>query len=239
MELEQFSDKLKSKAYQIGIVLTDDECEKFYKYMELLCDWNTKINLTAIIEPDDIIVKHFVDSLTIKKYVKKSDLVIDIGTGAGFPGIPLEIVNSCNKIVLADSLNKRINFLNVVKESINLENIETIHGRAEELAQSNKFRETFDIATSRAVAPLNVLLEYMLPFVKIGGKCICMKGANIREEIQAAENALNILGGKIVEVDEFNLPETDNTRNIVIIEKTRETNKKYPRKAGTPSKEPL
>lgn len=238
MEFEIFSEELEIKAKQIEIELTKEQIEKYYNYMNLLLEWNEKINLTAIIEPREIILKHFVDSLTIAKYIKDDEKLIDVGTGAGFPGIPLSIVKENTDIVLLDSLNKRINFLEEVKENLKLENITTIHGRAEEFGKNKKERETYDIATSRAVAPLNILLEYLLPLVKVGGKAICMKGSNI-EEIENAKNALEILGGKIEKIEEITLPNSDIKRNIIIVKKVKNTPLKYPRKPGTPSKEPI
>ena len=238
MEFEIFSEELKIKAKQIEIELTKEQIEKYYNYMDLLLEWNGKINLTAIIDPKEIILKHFVDSLTIAKYIKDDEKLIDVGTGAGFPGIPLSIVKENTDIVLLDSLNKRINFLQEVKENLKLENITTIHGRAEEFGKNKKERETYDIATSRAVAPLNILLEYLLPLVKVGGRAICMKGSNI-EEVENAKNALEILGGKIEKIEEITLPNSDIKRNIIIVEKVKNTPLKYPRKPGTPSKEPI
>ena len=207
--------------------------------MNLLLEWNEKINLTAITQPEEIKLKHFVDSLTVLKYINDDDKVIDIGTGAGFPGIPLKIMKENTKITLLDSLNKRINFLNIVIETLNLRNIQAIHGRAEEIARNKLYREKYDVAVSRAVANLSTLTEYMLPFVKVGGKCICMKGANVNEEIEKAKNAIKELGGEIERVDNFYLSDNDNERNIIIIRKVKETSSKYPRKAGMPSKEPL
>lgn len=238
MEFEIFSKEFEITAKQIEIELTKEQIEKYYNYMNLLLEWNEKINLTAIIEPREIILKHFVDSLTIAKYIKDDEKLIDVGTGAGFPGIPLSIVKENTDIVLLDSLNKRINFLEEVKENLKLENITTIHGRAEEFGKNKKERETYDIATSRAVAPLNILLEYLLPLVKVGGKAICMKGSNI-EEIENARNALEILGGKIEKIEEITLPNSDIKRNIIIVKKVKNTPSKYPRKPGTPSKEPI
>ena len=238
MEFEIFSEELENAAKQIEIELTKKQIEKFYNYMNLLLEWNEKINLTAIIEPREVILKHFVDSLTIAKYIKENEKLIDVGTGAGFPGIPLSIVKENTDIVLLDSLNKRINFLEEIKQNLKLENITTIHGRAEEFGKNKKERETYDIATSRAVAPLNILLEYLLPLVKVGGKAICMKGSNI-EEIENAKNALEILGGKIEKIEEITLPNSDIKRNIIIVKKIKNTPSKYPRKPGTPSKEPI
>lgn len=238
MEFEIFSEELEIAAKQIEIELTKEQIEKYYNYMNLLLEWNEKINLTAIIEPREIILKHFVDSLTIAKYIKDDEKLIDVGTGAGFPGIPLSIVKENTDIVLLDSLNKRINFLEEVKENLKLENITTIHGRAEEFGKNKNEREKYDIATSRAVASLNILLEYLLPLVKVGGKAICMKGSNI-EEIENAKNALEILGGKIEKIEEITLPNSDIKRNIIIVKKVKNTPSKYPRKPGTPSKEPI
>ena len=238
MKFEIFSEELKIKAKQIEIELTKKQIEKYYNYMNLLLEWNEKINLTSIIDPKEIILKHFVDSLTIAKYIKDDEKLIDVGTGAGFPGIPLSIVKENTDIVLLDSLNKRINFLEEVKENLKLENITTIHGRAEEFGKNKKERETYDIATSRAVAPLNILLEYLLPLVKVGGRAICMKGSNI-EEVENAKNALEILGGQIEKIEEITLPNSDIKRNIIIVKKVKNTPLKYPRKPGTPSKEPI
>ena len=239
MEKEIFSQDLLKKAKMLGIELNENKIEMFYNYMNLLIEWNKKMNLTAIIEPKEIILKHFMDSITIKKYLKENDEVLDIGTGAGFPGIPLKIVKEDSKITLLDSLNKRITFLQEVINKLNLKDIRGIHGRAEEFVKQKSEREKYDIVTSRAVARLNVLLEYMLPFTKIGGSCICMKANNIEEELKEAEKAINILGGKIEKVDKIILPESDIERNIIIIKKIKETPNKYPRKAGMPTKEPI
>ena len=222
-----------------NIKINDEQIKKFMNYMNLLLEWNEKINLTAITQPEEVKLKHFVDSLTVLKYINDDDKVIDIGTGAGFPGIPLKIMNENTKITLLDSLNKRINFLNIVIETLNLRNIQAIHGRAEEIARNKLYREKYDVAVSRAVANLSTLTEYMLPFVKVGGKCICMKGANVNEELERAQNAIKELGGEIERVDNFYLSDNDNERNIIVIKKIKETNPKYPRKAGMPSKEPL
>lgn len=239
MELKEFEEKLNLYLAEINIKLNEEQIKQFYDYMNLLLEWNEKINLTAITDKDEIILKHFVDCLTISKYIKENACIIDVGTGAGFPGIPLKIARKDVKIVLMDSLNKRINFLNEVIQSLKLENIETIHSRAEELGKNKKYREKFDVATSRAVANLNTLSEYMLPFVKKGGISICMKGPGADEEVQKAKRAISILGGEISSVDSFDLPNSDIARNVVIINKKDVTPGKYPRKAGTPAKEPL
>ena len=239
MEKEEFSNKLKDSMKKINIEITEKQVDDFYNYMNLLLEWNEKINLTAITEENDIILKHFVDCGTILKYIKDNSSIIDIGTGAGFPGIPLKILNNSLKITLMDSLNKRIIFLNDVIEKLKLSNIEAIHARAEELARNKNYREKFDISTSRAVANLSTLSEYMLPFVKKDGIAISMKGSNIDEELNNSKKAIKILGGKIEKTDNFNLAETDNLRNIIIIRKIEKTPKEFPRKAGKPSKEPI
>lgn len=219
--------------------IDDNKIQKFYDYMNLLVEWNKKINLTAITKEKDIILKHFVDSLTVLKYIKENKSIVDVGTGAGFPGIPLAIMNDSLKITLVDSLNKRINFLNEVCSKIKLKNTKAIHSRAEEFGQDNNYRESYDIAISRAVSNLTVLAEYLLPLVKVGGKIICMKGPDIEEELKQAKSAIDILGGKFERCDNFCLPKSDISRNIIIINKIKETPKKYPRKAGTPVKTPL
>lgn len=239
MNIEEFSKELTKLASKIEIELSLDEIEKLYKFMYLLLEWNEKINLTAIIEPEDIILKHFVDSITIKKYIKSENKVLDMGTGAGFPGIPLKIISSDTYFTLVDSLNKRIIFLNEVCDKLKLDKIENIHSRAEELAKNKKYREQYDVVTSRAVARLASLVEYMLPFVKVGGRCICMKGSNVDEELIEAKKAINVLGGEIEKVDKFLLPNSDIERNIVIIKKIKNTSCKYPRKPGTATKQPI
>lgn len=239
MDYNEFSNKIINTGKSINVEISLEQAEKFYKYMELLLEWNEKINLTAITEPNDIILKHFIDSVTIEKYLNKGAKLIDIGTGAGFPGIPLSILREDLKITLMDSLNKRIKFLDEVVLKNQLLNVDTVHSRAEELARNKDFREKYDVATSRAVASLNVLLEYMIPFIKVGGYCICMKGSNIDEEINNSEKALKILQCKIVKIEKFELPGSDYGRNIIIIKKKGETSNKYPRKPGTPAKEPL
>ena len=239
MEEKNFKVKLKENSEMIGVSLDDNMLEQFYKYKKLVVDWNEKINLTAITDDLEFIVKHFVDSLTINKYIEKDKTIIDIGTGAGFPGIPIKILNKDNKVVLFDSLNKRLKVLEDIIEKIKLTNVETLHGRAEETFKNAKYREKYDIAVSRAVAALNVLVELKLPAVKVGGTCICMKGNNAEIEINEAKTAITELGGEIFKVDKITLPELNLERNIIIIKKVKQTPKQYPRKPGTPQKTPI
>lgn len=233
--------KLKEDALTFGIELNEEQLYQFIKYYELLVEWNSFMNLTAITEFEDVCTKHFIDSISLCKAVDctKEYHVIDIGTGAGFPGIPLKIVFPNLRITLLDSLGKRVNFLNTVITELGLQEIEAIHGRAEDFAKTGVLRETFDICVSRAVANLSILSEYCLPYVKVGGYFISYKSEKVTEEIQIAQNAIQILGGEISDKKVFLLPNSDIYRNLLMIEKVQNTPKKYPRKAGLPSKEPL
>lgn len=239
MDKIEFKKVFKKYSKKLDIEINDNQIDKFYKYMEVLLEWNQKINLTAITDCEEIILKHFVDSLTIEKYIEKGSYLVDVGTGAGFPGIPLKIVREDIKVVLLDSLNKRIMFLNEVINELNLKNIEAVHSRVEEFGRNKKYREKFDVATSRAVANLSTLSEYIIPLVKVGGKCVCMKGKEIDQELQDAKNAINVLGGKVVDKVEFQLLDNDMDRNVILVSKVKVTPSKYPRKSGTPSKEPI
>lgn len=239
MEKEEWKKTLQKQCKALEIEVEDKKQEQFYCYMELLQKWNENINLTAITEPEEVLQKHFVDSLTIMSYINKNEKIIDVGTGAGFPGIPLKIAKEEVEITLLDALNKRLNFLNEVIQTLELSKIETVHLRAEEAGKNKDLREKFDVSVSRAVAPLSVLVEYLLPLVKINGICICMKGSNIEEEIANSKKAIEILGGKIEKIEEFTLPDSDVKRSIIIIKKVSQTPSKYPRKPGTPSKEPI
>lgn len=225
----------------LGVILTERQTEQFLEYYELLLEWNQKMNLTAITEYDDVMKKHFVDSLSlIKAYdVSRKVSVIDVGTGAGFPGLALKIAYPDLRVTLLDSLNKRIRFLDGVIERLGLSGVETIHGRAEDFAKPDKLREQFDLCVSRAVANLSSLSEYCLPFVKQGGLFISYKSEKISEEITAAARAVSLLGGALKTQVEFTLPDSDIYRNLVVIEKKKATPKMYPRKAGLPAKEPL
>lgn len=225
----------------LGIHLTEVQREQFDRYYELLIEWNSVMNLTAITDYEEVNLKHFADSLTLVRLVDMNQInsVIDIGTGAGFPGIPLKIVYPNVEIVLLDSLNKRIKFLNAVSEELGLTKIKTLHGRAEDYAKKAEYREKFDLAVSRAVANLSTLSEYCIPFVKRGGAFISYKSGNSDDEIKSAERAVSILGGKISKIDKFKLAGTDMGRSLIQITKEKPTPNKYPRKAGVPGKEPL
>lgn len=233
--------QLKEDALQFGVELNEKQLSQFLRYYEMLIDWNEKINLTAITEFEEVLKKHFLDSISIGRFFKLNGKVsiLDIGTGAGFPGIPIKIAFPDTKITLLDSLNKRVIFLNEVIKELSLENITALHGRAEDFAKKEDMREQFDFCVSRAVANLSSLSEFCLPYVKVGGTFISYKSEKAKEELVASENAISILGGGNVETDEFLLPGTDFKRTFVIIEKTKVTPKKYPRKAGTPVKQPL
>ena len=238
MNFDEFLKLFKNYSQSLNIDVNEEKIKKFYLYMNLLIEWNDKINLTAITEPKEVIIKHFIDSLTIADKIENNSKIIDVGTGAGFPGMPLAITKKVN-VTLVDSLNKRINFLNIVKDSIKLENVNTVHSRAEELGKNEKYREKFDYAVSRAVAPINVLLEYMLPLVKVGGYCLCMKGPKVIDEMKGIENVAEELGGKYIKLEELEIPGEESRKNVIIVEKVENTNKKYPRKPGMPAKQPL
>lgn len=239
MNIQEFSELMIEYGKEINMVFVEEQLQKFYQYMNLLIEWNEKINLTAIVEPKEIILKHFIDSLTIIKHIEQNKTVIDIGTGAGFPGIPIKIMREDIDVVLLDSLNKRINFLNEVIKELKLKNINTVHARIEEYAKNKQFREKYDIATSRAVANLTTLSEYMLPMIAVKGMAICMKGPEVNEEISKSKNSIKLLGGEISKMEEFTLPKSDNKRNLILVKKIKQTPSKYPRKPGIPSKEPL
>ncbi len=226
---------------KINIYLTDKQIRQFIEYKNMLINWNEKFNLTAITDEKEIILKHFVDCLAISL---GADLcgdkkIIDVGTGAGFPGVPIKIAFPETKITLLDSLNKRITFLEELSKKLELENVECIHSRAEDGGNNKTFRESFDFCISRAVANLSVLCEYCLPFVKIGGSFISMKGPDVSEELNSAKKAISILGGEIIDVKTVNIPETDIMHSLVIIKKVKPTPTKYPRKAGKVKKEPI
>lgn len=230
---------LKEGAAEFNVVLDDEKIVKLMKYKSLLLEWNKKVNLTAIEDEKEIVIKHFLDSFSISPFIKNADSkIIDIGTGAGFPGLPLKISHEAPEIILLDSLDKRISFLKAIIQELSLKGISAVHGRAEDFGVKPDYRELFDVSVARAVAALPVLLEYCLPFVKTGGFFIAMKGSCI-EEVEASNKALGVLGGKIEEIRELSLPFSDIKRNIIIVRKFRQTPTKFPRKAGKPTKEPL
>ena len=230
---------LKKGFTDLEIPYTDEMLCQFQRYYELLVEWNEKMNLTAITEKEEVALKHFIDCATCLKHIDLSGSVIDVGTGAGFPGLVLKILKPEIKICLLDSLNKRINFLNEVVNQLGLKDVETFHSRAEDGAQNKNYREKFDFCVSRAVANLSTLSEYCLPFIKISGMFVSMKGPDVKEELDNARSAIGTLGGQVLDVETENLPDSDINHTIIKIKKVRATPTKYPRKAGKPSKEPL
>ena len=232
---------LESKAQELSLTFSERQIKQFEDYYRILIEWNHVMNLTAITEYEEVVEKHFIDSLSIINAVDFSEIfnIIDIGTGAGFPGIPLKIAFPDINITLLDSLNKRVKFLNEVIEQLGLNNINAIHGRAEDYAKQKEYREQYDLCVSRAVANLSTLSEYCLPYVKINGLFIPYKSGDIDVELEKSEHAVSILGGVVSDVIRFQLPGTDIGRSFVKIKKIKSTGKKYPRKAGLPSKEPL
>lgn len=235
-----FKDILLKQAQLSDIVLTDEQVEKLTRYYELLIEWNEKMNLTALTEPEDVALKHFCDSILLLKYaeIPEGSSLIDVGTGAGFPSVPVKIVRPDIKLCLLDSLNKRLTFLTEVVNELNLTDVKIVHSRAEDGAKKAELREKFDFATSRAVAQLNVLSEYCLPYVKVGGAFIAMKGKYSEEEISNAKSAIKSLGGKTVKVDTYNLADTSE-RTIININKLSSTDKKYPRTSAKIKSKPL
>ena len=224
-----------------GIKITDVQCDKLYRFYEMVIEKNKVMNLTAITDYEEFVIKHFVDSLMIAKVMDMTMpmSVLDIGTGAGFPGVPIKIVYQETKVLLLDSLNKRLNFLNEVIAELGLKDITTIHSRAEELQAKGEYRENFDLCVSRAVSALPTLSEYCLPYVKLGGKFIAYKAVGADEEIEASKTAIRVLGGEIKETAHFTIKDTDYTRVLISIEKIKNTPKKYPRPGGKPGKNPL
>lgn len=229
------------KLAHLGITLNEVQKKQFQDFYEILVEWNEFMNLTGITEYEEVNEKHFVDSLSLVKAVNPQEVktVIDVGTGAGFPGIPLKIVFPHMEVVLLDSLNKRVKFLNAVIEKLGLTGIKAIHGRAEDYAKQSEYREQFDLCVSRAVANLSTLSEYCVPYVRVGGVFLPYKSGEIDEEVEQSKKAVHILGGKIQEIIKFQLPGSEIGRSFVKIEKIQNTSKKYPRKAGLPAKEPL
>jgi len=235
--------QLKKDLNEFGIELTAEMEEQFLLYYNMLIEWNSFMNLTAITDFDEVLKKHFTDSVSLIRAIpdlgEKKYRMIDIGTGAGFPGIPLKIVFSNISVVLLDSLNKRVNFLNEVISNLQLTDITAIHGRAEDFAKNKEYRESFDLCVSRAVANLSTLSEYCLPFVKKNGRFISYKSEKVSEEFETSGKAISVLGGEYENQVTFELPDSDIYRNLFIIKKKSATPGKYPRKAGLPSKEPI
>lgn len=238
-DMADIRESLIQKAGEAGIKINEVQAQSFQTYLELLLEWNEKMNLTAITDPEEIVEKHFVDSLTLLTAckIKPGVKLIDVGTGAGFPGIPLKIMRPDVQLTLLDSLNKRLNFLGEVCGALGLESVR-VHRRAEEAGLDRKMRESYDIAVARAVAPLNVLCEYCLPLVKMKGYFVAMKGPGVQKELEEAKSALNLLGGTDVELKSFQLP-TAGERSIVVVQKKEFTPKGYPRHGGTIAKHPL
>lgn len=236
-----FREELEKAALLYGMPLDADQIDKFSIYYDLLMEWNRKMNLTAITEPKEVALKHIIDSLTALRGMEQVDSfsLIDVGTGAGFPGIPLKILCPGMRLLLLDSLKKRVHFLETVVKALDLKYVECLHGRAEEASRDKKLRECFDVAVSRAVARLSVLSEYLLPFVRIGGRAIALKGMRYAEEVQEAKYAVRILGGAKIEEIPVTLPSLSDKRAVLVMEKVRETPRTYPRKAGMPTKFPL
>lgn len=231
---------LRESLKQLNIFCDDEVIDRFERYYDLLVSWNDKINLTSLTKKEDIIIKHFIDSIIMIKYTDiTGKTLLDVGTGAGFPGIPLKIICSECNVLLLDSLKKRIVFLEEVISELGLSGISAIHGRAEDVAKEKDLRERFDIVTSRAVANLSTLSEYCLPFVNMDGYFISYKGTNITDEISGSEKAIKILGGSMDRIERFILPISDNERSLIFIRKISSTPDRYPRKAGTPLKKPL
>lgn len=238
---KMFCENLKELSAEINIELDENRLRQFEIFYNLVIDWNKKINLTAITDPQEFILKHLIDSLTLWDNEKFSKVrkIIDVGTGAGFPGIPIKIFKPDVEIVLLDSLNKRVDFLKTVVNELDLKNVTCLHGRAEDFAHDKNFREKFDLATVRAVAGLNIISEYCLPFVKVGGIFAAMKGKQFREEIQSAESVVKILGGDKINFSEKKLPTLSDIRAVIYVKKKFPTPQKYPRNAGIPAKNPL
>ncbi|MCM3239621.1 16S rRNA (guanine(527)-N(7))-methyltransferase RsmG [Heyndrickxia oleronia] len=237
MNIEQFTKQLEEK----GISLSSKQLQQFERYFELLVEWNEKMNLTAITEKNDVYLKHFFDSITASFYVNFNEplKICDVGAGAGFPSIPLKICFPEIKVTIVDSLQKRISFLDNLSKELELKDTFFYHDRAETFAQKSEHREQYDLVTARAVARMSVLSELCIPLVKQNGLFVAMKAANANEELQAASKALKLLGAEVEAIHSFTLPYEESERNIIVINKNKQTPKKYPRKPGTPNKLPL
>lgn len=246
---ESFSNQMKRELGQLGIELSEKQMEQFFTYYEMLVEKNKVMNLTAITGESEVVTKHFSDSLSLFEALENNKglcsglfqqcRIIDVGTGAGFPGIPLKIVFPEMKVTLLDSLGKRVKFLEEVCGELELKDVTFIHGRAEDIGRQPEHREAYDVCVSRAVANLSSLAEYCMPFVKVGGYFVPYKSGEIDEELNQAKLAIHVLGGELKKVEKFSLPGTDAARSLVMIEKVKTISKKYPRKAGIPTREPL
>lgn len=234
-------DILANGLFELGIDVNDNMLDNLKIYRDMLADWNQHMNLTGIVDEKEVYIKHFLDSMSSVKngYIKDGMSLIDVGTGAGFPGLPLRICLENLEVTLLDSLNKRINFLQEVGKNVGIDDIEYIHGRAEDFGKSEKYREKYDIATARAVAGLPVLMEFCVPFVKVGGHFVCLKGPNANLELEESKVAMEVLGVEFIEKIDVKLPESDLNHNILVFKKVKNTPEKYPRKAGKPSKSPI
>lgn len=239
--MREFRTALTEAARQFGVALSELQVEQCTAYAELLLQWNERINLTRIVEPREMAVKHFVDSAAPLKFglLSGAQRIIDVGTGAGFPGLVLKIISPNLHVVLLDSVGKRLGFLDAVIARLGLEGVETLHARAEDAGRQEELREHFDVAVAREVAELSVLSEYLLPFVRVGGKMIALKGPDVSAEVAAAARAVTVLGGGEAESISFELPENAGGRTLVWYEKRGVTPRRYPRKAGEPSRRPL
>ena len=237
----EFFNLLNTACTNEGLSFDEEKYNKLMKYKDMIKEWNEKINLTAITEDEEIVKKHFIDSIKAFRFSKLNDAkrIIDIGTGAGFPGIPIKVIKPEIEVVLLDSLNKRVNFLNEVINELNLKNITAIHGRAEDFARETNYREKFDIAVSRAVANMAVLSELCIPYVKLNGYFVALKGPAVENEIKEGNKAVTTLGGTVEEIIKVEVEDTDLNHNLVVVKKIKETSKTYPRKAGTASKKPI
>ena len=226
---------------EIQVQMTDLQMNQFIRYYEMLVEWNGFMNLTGITEYEEVMKKHFIDSLSLTRIFDTSRecRVIDVGTGAGFPGLALKIAFPWMEITLLDSLNKRLQFLDAVIAELGLDGVHTLHGRAEDYARPGQIREQFDLCVSRAVAHLASLSEYCLPFVKLGGCFVSYKSEKVSEELEISKNAIFLLGGNIIKTEEFTLPDSDIFRSLICVKKVQPTSKKYPRKAGMPTKQPI
>lgn len=223
----------------LNIQWTEEQDDKLIEYMDGVLSWNEKVNLTAITNREEFVVKHLIDSILCCNFPEfiQAKTIIDVGTGAGFPGVPLAVISPEKKFLLADSLNKRIKIISELTEKLSIFNVEAVHGRAEEMARNDRYREMFDLSVARAVANLSVLCEYCLPFIKTGGYLLAYKGPDAEEEAAGAKKAIEVLGGRLDRIEPVNLQGFNH--NIIVIEKIKSTPKKYPRNAGTPTKEPL